>query len=64
VRLDFVNGVDDADGISTQLRTMNQTGTLAVGPGFDDVTGLGSPIGSAYVAGLATRLPRFWFARF
>jgi subtilase family serine protease len=46
VRSDFVNGVDDADGITYSLRTMNQTLSLSAQPGYDDVTGLGSPAAS------------------
>jgi subtilase family serine protease len=43
VRKDFVNQVDASDGISTSLRTMNQTLSLHTTPGWDDVTGLGTP---------------------
>jgi subtilase family serine protease len=43
VRADFVNGVDDSDGIVYSVRTFNQDASLTTGPGWDDVTGLGSP---------------------
>ncbi|HEU5478009.1 MAG TPA: S53 family peptidase [Gaiellaceae bacterium] len=43
VRADYVNGVDSADGIVYSVRTFNQDSSLTVGPGWDDVTGLGSP---------------------
>jgi subtilase family serine protease len=43
VRNDFNNGVDAADGVTTSLRTMNFTGTLDAAPGYDDVSGLGTP---------------------
>jgi hypothetical protein len=43
VRTNFKNGVDAADGLSYVLRTMNQTPSLATTPGYDDVTGLGTP---------------------
>jgi subtilase family serine protease len=43
VRADFVNGVNDSDGIVYSVRTFNQDSSLTTGPGWDDVTGLGSP---------------------
>jgi subtilase family serine protease len=43
VRADFVNGVDAADGITYSVRTFNQDSSLALRPGWDDVTGVGSP---------------------
>jgi subtilase family serine protease len=43
VRADYVNGVDAADGIVYSVRTFDQDSSLTVGPGWDDVTGLGSP---------------------
>jgi subtilase family serine protease len=51
LRNDFCNGVDATQncsgtatfGILTSLRTMNQTLTLHTAPGWDDVTGFGSP---------------------
>ena len=43
VRVDYVNGVDASDGTTTSLRTANQTLSLVTTPGWDDVTGLGSP---------------------
>jgi hypothetical protein len=52
VRVDYVNGIDDSDGLSTSLRTMNQTESIKVRRGYDDVTGVGSPTGPAYVFGL------------
>jgi hypothetical protein len=41
VRVDYVNGVDASTTAS--LRTANQTLSLVTTPGWDDVTGLGSP---------------------
>ena len=35
-------------GISFSLRTMNQTGTLHTTPGYDDVTGFGTPLRSIF----------------
>jgi subtilase family serine protease len=49
VRQDFVNGVDATDGFKTSLRALNQTGTLSVRRGYDDVTGVGSPNGMNYI---------------
>jgi subtilase family serine protease len=43
VRNDYVNSVDATDGVTTTLRTMNQTLSLDTTPGWDDVTGLGTP---------------------
>ena len=52
VRVDYINGVDTADGTRITLRTMNQTGTLHTRTGYDDVTGVGSPNGLAFLAAL------------
>ncbi|MFL5628769.1 MAG: hypothetical protein ACJ788_24575 [Ktedonobacteraceae bacterium] len=46
VRTNYVNGVDGSDELSYVLRTMNQTLSLHTTPGYDDVTGLGTPTGS------------------
>jgi subtilase family serine protease len=43
LRNDYRNGVNAANGIFTSLRTMNQTLTLHTTPGWDDVTGWGTP---------------------
>jgi subtilase family serine protease len=52
VRVDYVNGVDDTDGVKVSLRTFNQTESISTAPGYDDVTGVGTPRGSRYVFGL------------
>ncbi len=57
VRVNFANGTDDADGLLTSLRTTNQTQTLFTRAGYDDVTGLGTPNGTAFVNGLAQVIP-------
>ncbi len=54
VRVDYVNGVDSADGLRTSLRTFNQTGTIYTRPGYDDVTGNGTPNGASFLVGLAS----------
>jgi subtilase family serine protease len=43
IRPDFVNGVNKADGIVFSVRTFDQDSSLHTGPGWDDVTGVGSP---------------------
>jgi subtilase family serine protease len=43
VRVDFVNGVDASSGTVASVRTFDQDSSLTVTPGWDDVTGLGSP---------------------
>ena len=43
VRTNYNNGVDASGGLSYRLRTANQTLSLQTTPGYDDVTGLGSP---------------------
>jgi hypothetical protein len=43
VRDDYVNGIDASAGVLISLRTMNQTLSLKTAPGWDDVTGFGSP---------------------
>jgi subtilase family serine protease len=52
VRVDYINSENAADGLRTSLRTMNQTGTIATRPGYDDVTGVGSPNGAAFLSAL------------
>ena len=43
IRADFYNGEDASNGILYSARTFDQTFTLATTPGYDDVTGRGSP---------------------
>lgn len=43
VRTNYVNGVDASNGLSYSLRTLNQTLSLQTTPGYDDVTGVGTP---------------------
>jgi subtilase family serine protease len=45
VRTNYRNGVDASGGLSYALRTANQTLSLQTTPGWDDVTGLGTPTG-------------------
>jgi hypothetical protein len=53
VRVDFLNGADATDGTVTSLRTLNDTGTIFARPGYDDVTGVGSPNGVSYFVAIA-----------
>jgi subtilase family serine protease len=46
VRTNYVNGVDPSGGLAYVLRTANQTLSLHTTPGYDDVTGLGTPTSS------------------
>ena len=46
VRTNYNNNVDASAGLYRQLRTMNQTLSLQTTPGYDDVTGLGTPTSS------------------
>jgi hypothetical protein len=46
VRANYVNSVDARAGVVYRLRTMNQTLSLISTPGYDDVTGLGTPTSS------------------
>ena len=40
------------DGLSYTLRSMNFTGTIDTRPGYDDVTGVGSPNGRRFLEAL------------
>jgi subtilase family serine protease len=46
VRTNYNNNVDPSGGLNYRLRTMNQTLSLDTTPGYDDVTGLGTPTSS------------------
>ncbi len=52
VRTNYINGVDASGGLSYRLRTLNQTLSLQTAPGYDDVTGLGTPT-SAFLSALS-----------
>ena len=49
VRTDWANFLNPHQGQLFTLRSLNQTGTLATTPGYDDVTGLGSPNGQSFL---------------
>jgi subtilase family serine protease len=52
-RTNWANGVNQWNGRTYSVRTMNQTGTLHTMPGYDDVTGLGTPNGWAFLRAMA-----------
>jgi subtilase family serine protease len=53
VRNDYGNGTSGST--TTTLRSFNQLNTLTARPGYDDVTGLGSPNGATFLSALAGR---------
>ena len=52
VRNDYVNSVDASAGITTKLRSLDYRTTIFTRPGYDDVTGVGSPNGPSFLADL------------
>jgi hypothetical protein len=56
VRSDFANGENASDGMLFTIRTMNELNTLDVTPGYDDVTGRGTPNG-AFVGAVDSATP-------
>jgi hypothetical protein len=56
VRVDYVNGVDAADGTSVSLRALDdEAQSLHLRPGWDNLTGVGSPSGPGFVKVLGGR---------
>jgi subtilase family serine protease len=53
VRVDYKNLVNDSEGLVTSIRSLNVTQSIKVRPGYDDVTGVGTPNGLAFLAALA-----------
>jgi subtilase family serine protease len=55
VRPDYVNGIDDSDGYlySVRLFDWDDVLTIHVRNGYDDVTGVGSPDGEAWLNAVA-----------
>ncbi|WP_369168859.1 protease pro-enzyme activation domain-containing protein [Streptomyces sp. R28] len=47
-RVDFVNGYDATDGLTTSVRSLGKDSSLQAVKGYDDVTGVGTPA-SGYV---------------
>ena len=52
VRSNYANGYNPTNGFVTSVRTFDQDSSLVTGPGWDDVTGLGSPT-AAYIAAMS-----------
>ena len=52
IRVNDNNLLNPRLGVDYALRSYNQTGTLDTAPGYDDVTGLGSPNGQAFLDAL------------
>ena len=56
VRVDYINGVDAAGGTRTTLRTIDDQDPAATilraTAGYDDITGIGSPNGLAFISAL------------
>jgi subtilase family serine protease len=50
VRNDYVNSVNNNDGYSYSVRTVDQDTSLKTTAGYDMVTGVGTPTGSFYAA--------------
>ena len=55
VRSDFINSVDASGGYRFTARWFDEDAklTIHVAPGYDDVTGMGSPNGEAWLSGLS-----------
>jgi subtilase family serine protease len=48
VRVDYINSVDASDGLRTSIRTFDLPGlAIQTTPGYDNVTGLGTPAGAS-----------------
>ena len=52
VRVNYVNSVDASNGLAYRLRTFDQGLSLKTTPGWDDITGLGTPT-SAFIGALS-----------
>lgn len=53
IRTNYANSTNAEDGLDTLLRTANNLGSLKSVPGYDDSTGLGSPLGLRFLRALA-----------
>jgi hypothetical protein len=50
VRVNYFNGIDASGGLRYRLRTFDQGLSLQTTPGWDDVTGVGTPTASFFSA--------------
>ncbi len=56
VRVNYTNSVDASEGTSTILRSLDdEAQSIHVAPGWDTITGVGSPNGAGYVLSLGVR---------
>ena len=55
VRTDYVNSLNNTKGKFWRLRTAGIPTTIFTRPGYDDVTGVGTPNGTAFVRALGRR---------
>jgi subtilase family serine protease len=56
VRVNYNNGVDASDGTTPLLRSLgDEAQSLHLAPGWDDLTGVGTPNGAGYVTSLGAR---------
>jgi subtilase family serine protease len=55
VRNDYNNSLDASAGVSTSLRALDHDSSLATAPGYDNVTGVGTPNGAPFLRGLSKR---------
>jgi subtilase family serine protease len=53
VRNDYANSVDDSAGVVTSLRSLDHDSSLSTAAGYDNVTGVGTPNGAAFLAALS-----------
>ena len=53
VRVDYANSVDASKGLVTTARTMDVGQSIHTRAGYDDITGVGSPRGAAFLAAMA-----------
>lgn len=51
VRVNYVNGLNANDGLSTSVRTFDEDSSLRTGRGWDEVTGLGAPTARYILSG-------------
>jgi len=57
VRVDFTNSIDASKGTTTTLRSINDKQSIFVRKGYDDVTGVGQPNGTAFLLAAAGATP-------
>jgi hypothetical protein len=53
VRNDYAISVDASRGVVTSLRSLDHDSSLGTAPGYDNVTGVGTPNGASFLAALS-----------